>query len=480
MNWQRVRVALTRSVGVWPLLLMFGVSLFCLWLLRPLDQTYLFNSGHDFLLLYAAAHAVRDHQNPYESAVLLHYAQLAGLRLSYLIDGSHHLNQPYVYPPLFAWLASPLTFMRPTRALFVWRIICAAGVFAGTYALTAPWRGEVNLLRTRGRRVMFAILSVMAPVTVYGLYWGNPVELVYAAMCGCVWLLCRRRKWTDVAAGALMSVSLLKPQFALPLAVLSAACFVAGDDMWTRLRHVGLGFISACLGLLTLDLLTTGPGLLAAWPRSILYLARMTNTQPDMPSLLGLLRGYLLRLSVRRYSLVTLAIVVVTAVAIVALYWWLRGRVGPTALFALLSVMWCFGSPYGHANDDILLVPGALALLAVIQRLGGSWLRPLALSRRMRVLVLRLACDGLLVGLALFSIALLYAGGVLPFLHYHAHRLPNNIAIALAPCALLLTQGLALGYSWAVRFASTRPQRAAGETSATPGSEPVEAASRSR
>ncbi|MGH2487979.1 MAG: glycosyltransferase 87 family protein, partial [Ktedonobacterales bacterium] len=312
MVWRRLMAASARRVSIWSLLLALGVSLGLLWTLQPLAQAYAPNAGHDFILLYAAAHAVRDHQNPYDPATLLRYARMSGVGIVYLVDTSHHLNQPYVYPPLFAWLVIPLTFFSPAHALVAWRAICALGVFAGTYGVTAPWRNEVGILRTQTHRLIFAGLSVVAPVTVYGLYWGNPVELMYAAMGGWVWLLWRRGQWTDVAAGVLMSASLLKPQLALPMAALSAGCFLWGADAMRRRWRVAKGFLGASLVLLLLDLLVTSPALLLAWPRSILYLARMTNTQSDMPSLLGLLKHYLQQLPVRLYTQITLLVVLVT------------------------------------------------------------------------------------------------------------------------------------------------------------------------
>lgn len=480
MVWWRLLAASIRRAGMWSLLLALGLTLALLWTLQPLARTYAPNAGHDFILLYAAAHALRDHQNPYDPATLLRYARMSGLRIMYLVDTSHHLNQPYVYPPLFAWLVIPLTFFSPAHALVVWRVICALGVFAGTYGVTAPWRNEVGILRTRARRLVFAGLSVVAPVTVYGLYWGNPVELVYAAMGAWVWLLWRRGKWTDVAAGVLMSASLLKPQLALPVAALSAGCFLWGADATRRRWRVAKGFIGASLALLLLDLVVTGPALLLAWPRSILYLARMTDTQSDMPSLLGLLKSYLQHLPVRLYTQITLLVVVLTVAATIALYWRLRGVLAPTALFGLLSVLWCFGTPYGHANDEVLLIPGAVALLAVVNALGLGWARRgAALWPRDRAGALRLAGECLSVGLALTAVLGLYAGGMLQWVHYHAHRFPINIAMALAPFALLVALAIALPLPWLIARLTPMPTRQA--TRPTPEiarREPVGAASR--
>ena len=451
-SWRGHLSKTLRDPYVWGLLLALGLNALLLASLRSLAVANAPNRGHDFLLLYSAAHALRDHQNPYDPSTMLRYAQASGLPLLYVVDGSGRLNQPYVYPPLFGWLVSPLTLLRARQALLVWRVFSAACVFAGTYGLSAAWRDEVSLVRTRARRLLVSGLSMVAPVTVYGLYWGNPVLLVYGAMGGWVWLLSRRGKRTDLAAGALMSVALLKPQLALMLALFSAACFLRGEGARQRMRSVGKGFAGAALVLLALDLLTTGPGLLLVdWPRSVRSLAGMTSLQPDMPSLLGLLQPSLRRLPAATYSMFSLLVVALTVAAALTLYWLLRTRLSPAILFGLLAAVWCFGSPYAHANDDILFIPGGLALLALLGAFAARLVHAGSPAPRRDTLraaqpaleylvrglaqLLLLALLGLLSLVALLS---LYMGGVAQYLHVGAHHLRTNVVIALMPCLLLL------------------------------------------
>src|SRR5262249_43759528 len=107
------------------------LSLVALWLLIPLMNSWNINAGHDFLLLYAAPTAWSTEKTPSNHTILPQQAPPAGIPSRYLLaDG--RLNQPYVYPPLFAWLVSPLTNLAPQTALFAWRLLSAASVFLGT------------------------------------------------------------------------------------------------------------------------------------------------------------------------------------------------------------------------------------------------------------------------------------------------------------------------------------------------------------
>ena len=435
--------SLSPRAGIWPLLLALALSVLVLWLLRPLTDPLQANAGHDFMIIYGAARVLRDHRNPYDPAILLPYVHMTGIPLNYLLNGSHQLDQPYAYPPLVAWLVVPLTYLSPPAALFVWRLIESAGMLAGTYGMTAPFRNMSAIFSTRPRRLAFACLVLAAPMTVYGLYWGNPVALVYAALGGAVWALARGETWSDIAAGALMSVTLLKPHLALPLAILAAGCFLQGGDAWQRRRRVGYGFLGAILLLLAIDLLATGPMLLLDWPRSILFLSHLAQSQGDMPSLLGLLQTRLRYLSGQRYLEISAMIVGLSLVLVVVLFWRLKRVLTQAIVFGLLTVVWCFGSPYAHANDDILLVPGGLALLTALSGLAVEWTRQ-GISFHPPGGARRLANDGVCAALSALALGALYLGGVSRYVHYHAHRLPSNLAIGLGPLVLLIALGVAV------------------------------------
>jgi Glycosyltransferase family 87 len=411
-------------------------SLATLRMLFSLANTHHLNAGHDFRILYAAAVTLRLHQNPYDPAVLLPHIIATGLPRLFLVDANGVLNQPYVYPPIFAWFVIPLTYLSPTRALLVWRILSALCVFAGTLGLTAAWNSTSGLrpFGSRTHQVLLAALLVCSPVAVYVYYWGNPTVLVYAAMGGWSWLLTRNRPLADTLAGVVMTLALLKPQLALPLAALATFSLIRGPGATTRRWCIARAFGVACVALLGLSALLVGPTLLLDWPRSVAYLSGMIYTQPDMPSLIGLLRPILVLNSPRVQTAALYGVMLLGGAVVIWLYRKLRDRWMPTALLALLTVIWCFATPYAHANDVLLMVPGGLALvLALISVLGelvkahrhewpSAWLG----------IVSRWAIQAAISALALW---LLWRGGVLYYQHFLALSIPQ---LPLVPLLLLL------------------------------------------
>ncbi|MGZ3679077.1 MAG: hypothetical protein ACXWQR_10965, partial [Ktedonobacterales bacterium] len=151
----------------------------------------------------------------------------------------------------------------------------------------------------------------------------------------------------------------------------------------------------------------------------------------DMPSLFGLVR--FLVPAVAGYNAVYIGIVVVGGIMTVALYFRLRNVWQPTVLLDMLTIVWCFATPYSHGNDQLLLVPGGLAL---ITRYAGS-ISPI--NRDMMVLKrlpgrfkhVWLTC---IVAVAL---AALWAGSLPILLHYHSHSIPG-VAVTVAPLLLLV------------------------------------------
>ena len=403
--------------------------------------------GHDFLLLYAAAHALRDGYNPYDTAVFLRYVLAAGVNPVFLLDSAQRLSQPYVYPPLFAWLIAPFTYLKPPTALVVWRLVSVGTVFAGTLAMAALWvrppeapSGVPSLAATPARRLLLTALVTAAPLTLYCLYWGNPVVVVYAAMGLWLWALWRDSPRLDRLAGALMTAALLKPQLALPLAACAALCLTQGPDAWLRRRRIASSFAVTFAGLLALDVLVTGPALLLAWPRAVLYLSHLPDVQGDSPSLFAVFLGAAHGLPGWVSALAAVALALLGLTALAWAYRTLHERWAPVRLLALLTAIWCLATPYSHANDEILLVPAAFELLAWLSRgpsaraaVDRSLHRAIAL--RARRAVASAAVAGLWLG------GLLWILGTLIRFHWNMGAGPENLN-ALAPLLLLVALSL--------------------------------------
>ena len=421
--------------STWLLMATLAASFVGVWALYPLTLPGQLVSGRDFKLLYAAAQMMRAHQNPYDAVGFLR--QLVADNVPQV--ASHgQLTQPYVYPPLFAWVLIPLTSLSSQEALLAWRLLSLACVFVGTLGLTSLWASTpgVPFFESRANRVLVAALTATSPLALYAIYvWSNPVVLVYGAMGGWVWALRRGHAGSDVLAGVLMTAAFLKPQLAFPLAIIAVFCLAQGQDAWARRRRVAIGFGTTFAALLTLDLMFTGLPLLPAWRQSVVSLSRLIFYQSDMPSLAGLLQPTLIQYSIQVEQYFLLGIGLFGAATVIYLYCRLYRTWTPEALLALLTLVWCFASPYSHANDELFYVPGGFAAVSVLAAMLGRAVGGTAGPK----LGLRLREDAR-VGLQTLALLVLWCGGAIQltlFAYVAQYALHVDLGAAIVPLVLI-------------------------------------------
>ncbi len=425
----RTRIQFLAGVGF--LLVVLGVLIMTLHtplnMVSPEAYDLRSDTGHDFRLMYSAAHALSLNHNPYDTHVFLQQALEDGAPRNKLLYHGQ-LSQPFVYPPIFAWFLIPLTLLGPAPALLLWRVLSILLVFWGSLGLAKAYvtATKTALLQSSLAQILLAAAIAVAPLTAYAVYWGNPIVIVYAAMGGWVYALCRNHVWWDRVAGILMSVSLLKPQLALPLAVIAVATLVRGEGMISRLRNIVIGFGASIAVFLVLDVLVTPPALLIAWPKAIVYLSRAIALQPDMPSLYGLAKYYVP--FVARHRAVYIGITAIGGIATAVLFIRLRTTWQPLTLLGMLAIVWCFATPYSHGNDQLLLVPGGLALLM-------AYVAPASKTSAGNILatpyVHPLAFQGLR-WLAMGTIAALWLGSLPLLLRFHGQPIPG-VFVTVAP-----------------------------------------------
>jgi len=121
-------------------------------------------------------------------------------------------GERFLSPPPAAWLLVPLTPAGPQAAFFVWLAVSVAALVAAWW-LAAPGTGLARYLWLVGALAWYPVL--------YSLSLGQPVMLVLLGVIVC-WRLAESGK--PYAAGAVLGLSVLKPQVAIavPLVLLAS------------------------------------------------------------------------------------------------------------------------------------------------------------------------------------------------------------------------------------------------------------------
>jgi hypothetical protein len=146
-------------------------------------------------------------------------------------------GERFLSPPPAAWLVVPLTLVGPSAAFFVWLLLSVAAL-AGAWWLAAPSAGWFRILWLLGAAAWYPVL--------YSLSLGQPVILVLLGVVAC-WRLAESGK--PYLAGAVLGLSVLKPQVAIAVPVV---LLVAGR--W----RVAVGWAAATGVLAVVSLLMIG------------------------------------------------------------------------------------------------------------------------------------------------------------------------------------------------------------------------------
>jgi len=163
--------------------------------------------GADFRGYYAAARVLLDGGNPYN------YHEVTTVLLK--ITGEMG-NNPYYYPPWFAWLFVPLALLPYQMARWIWMVI---NLFLWNISL---WRlgTLVNWPRPGWKRYFFFLLSTLAFAWITWRYEQAGI-LIFAILLAAI-LSAQKLKWTE--AGIWLALSLIKPNLTLVV--------VAGISLW--------------------------------------------------------------------------------------------------------------------------------------------------------------------------------------------------------------------------------------------------------
>ena len=342
-------IAFSAFVALWTLLFLASGSL-----QRGPNPNHL---GGDYALLLSGAEVLQSGGNPYNQQVL-YRAEKQLLRN----DGmSAPRFDPYMRvgnPPWLFWAMGPLTGASFRASAKLWSL----GMY---FVLALGFLG--CLIRMGWRRKWLPLLLFLTlPQTIYAAFYGNVDALVFAALAWSA-ALTRRR---PLAAGVLLSVTFLKPQVALPGAVL-IVLFLSPNR-----GRVIVGFIAATIVLFVLTLGTTGFESVGWWLQALTDYSQRLGVQPDIASLSGL---YVysapdkLRIAFEAVSLV--------GVAAVTVVWWHRRRSQVSSVLEVgwLWIAWFLATPFAHFHDEVVLTLPVLAIVGRDAAWLGRWPATLAL-----------------------------------------------------------------------------------------------------
>jgi hypothetical protein len=198
------------------------------------------HNARDFSNISAGADCLVEHCHPYDTADLsrvLEQHGYVGFRKGKWIN-----NLP-IYPPPTLALLTPLATVPFQTAATVFYIVtllacllCGIAVFVRSPLLADvdPW--------VRGL-CLAAFLA--APKTNWAMAYGNPVVLTTALLLFCCFDVAPSRGWLRAALFALACI--LKPQLAVPMAIVFLIKRVDGWRMLVRAAAIGIAFTAATL-----------------------------------------------------------------------------------------------------------------------------------------------------------------------------------------------------------------------------------------
>ncbi|HEY1420113.1 MAG TPA: glycosyltransferase family 87 protein [Candidatus Dormibacteraeota bacterium] len=298
----------------WFLLIAFGFTAWFV-VLVPLRGDVL---GNDMTLTYMAVRVGLENgwSHIYDLDLQRHvFAQLEpGVPFT---DGKR-----FISPPFLAWLLVPLSLFGAQAAVYIWLALSLAALVAAWW-IAAPGSGWLRFLWLLGALAWYPVL--------YCLGLAQP-DLIALLVLAAGWRIAESGR--PYLAGAVLGLSMLKPQMALFVPVILLA---AG-----RWRIVST-WAAVAVGMLLVSLVAIGQQGLADYQRLLADAQQVANNRYFS-------LAYLLGAGTASY----VAEVVVLAVAVAGGYINRRRSLG--RLFALGLVASTLGASYWHLQDYAVLV----------------------------------------------------------------------------------------------------------------------------
>ncbi len=338
-------------LSAWALFVLFGLLLLWVWLAIDAfgDGTGPNGVGFgvDFSHTYTAVHVLSTRHNPYDSHSLSITQHVLLSRYGVPVQPPSHAVLVGT-SAFFLWLLQPIDHFSYPLVAIAWMLTTYAFVGLAFLALLRHfgWR----------RRGLPTAIFLATPAVVLGTYYGNMISLAFVGIAGGIPLLRRY----PLLAGAVLSVSMLKLQIALP---------IVGLIVLFQAPHKGrvvAGFLTAFLARHLVAIVVLGPAYQVWWLGSFFNFSRTMDIQPNLISLTGLYAA-LLPHGVQ----LTMEITSIALAGTITLAFWWRVRSRPTVPLeetGWLWFLWMLATPYAHFVDEMVLVIPVIALLGVDAR----------------------------------------------------------------------------------------------------------------
>lgn len=301
--------------------------------------------GGDFLTDYAGGYIVRtgDGGRLYD----LTLQETTERAVSPAEDAAGENVNPFVLPPVAAWLFAPLTLL-PFRAA---HLLFSLANLAALAAAVLLLRDELRAVDARLRATLLGVFALSMP-TVTNISWGQvDLLLVLAMLLG--WRALRSGH--DAPAGVALSLALLKPHFLAGVVLLLLV-----QRRWRTLAVLGAIAYTA----LVPPALALGRDAVGEYAKLALGVTHMPEHIDAQPQHMANVRG-LISSATGDYSAalwVAPAAIVAAASLVVAWRRWRDDAASPRA-YALAVVLPLLVSPHVHMQSLMLLFV-AIALLA--------------------------------------------------------------------------------------------------------------------
>jgi glycosyl transferase family 87 len=157
---------------------------------------------------------------------------------------------PVPFPPIYAWLISPMALVPAPLAFAIWTVINAVA------ALVLSWRAASFF--PPERRLLSGGLVLVSTAVMFSLWFGQP-QLFLALAFGEAFIAFRKGR--DMTAGLWLALIVFKPQYLV---------LIVPIMLWKRRWKAFAGFVAGGLVILVASILVAGPATFGSYIGSLI------------------------------------------------------------------------------------------------------------------------------------------------------------------------------------------------------------------